>query len=81
MRISAVGDIGGMAGIDDYDASGFYVIQKYDRLKVGEPAELLFYRKDRTIDWAAKDLVARFPPDAIFSLGKWTKGDGVIARK
>jgi hypothetical protein len=81
VRISAIGDIGGMAGIDDYDASGFYVIQKFDRLKVGEPAELLFYRKGRTVDRPAADLAAKAPPDAIFSLGKWIKGEGVIAKK
>ncbi len=69
-----------LSGLDEYDASGFYVVQRFGRLKAGELAELHFYKKDRVVDWSAPDLESRFPPDAVFSLGKWFKGKGVVPK-
>ncbi|CAN5533292.1 hypothetical protein BH10ACI3_BH10ACI3_26980 [soil metagenome] len=68
-------------GLEEYDASGFFVAQRFGRVKVGELAELLFYRKSRTVNWSSADLEKQFPPDAVFSLGKWVKGDKVVPRK
>jgi hypothetical protein len=61
--------------------SDYYVVQKFGNLKVGEQAEFLFYKKDREVDWNANDLEKKFPPDAIFSLGKWTKGRKLFDEK
>jgi hypothetical protein len=80
-HVTAIGEIGGMAGLEDYDATGFYVTARNGVLKVTEPAELLFYRKDRVVDWSSKDLEKEFPPDAIFSFGRWAKGSGVISKR
>ena len=79
--IRAVGTLGGLRGLEEYDASGFYVVQRFGRTRVGELAEMLFYKRDRTIDWTAAELEKQFPPDAIFSQGKWFKGTGVVPKK
>jgi hypothetical protein len=79
--IRFIGDPNGITGLDEYDATNFVVIQKFGKIKVGDSAELLFYKKDRNVNWASSDLEKEFPPDAIFSLGKWTKGDGLVAKK
>ena len=60
--------------------NGFNVIQRFGNLKIGELAEFYFYRKDRTVDWATANLEKQFPPDAIFSGGKWIKGPGVLLK-
>jgi len=80
-NIRAMGTLGGLRGLEEYDASGFYVVQRFGRTRTGELAELLFYKRDRTIDWTAADLEKQFPPDAIFSDGKWFKGAGVVPKK
>ncbi|HEY2847906.1 MAG TPA: hypothetical protein VGI80_08810, partial [Pyrinomonadaceae bacterium] len=79
--IRAMGSLGGLRGLEEYDASGFYVVQRFGRTRTGELAELLFYKRDRNVDWTAADLEKQFPPDAIFSQAKWSKGAGVVPRK
>ena len=81
VKIAGVGALGGLSGLEEYDASGFYVVQRFGKIRTGELAELAFYRKDRTIDWTATDLEKQFPPDAVFSLGKWVKGETVVPKK
>ncbi|KXJ98700.1 MAG: Zinc carboxypeptidase [Acidobacteria bacterium OLB17] len=80
LRIARVGNLNGLHGLEEYDASGFYVVQRFRNLKVGSTAEFLFYRTDRVVDWDAEDLETRYEPDAIFSAGKWIKGEGRIAK-
>ena len=80
---SAVQDIGDLsiyAGLEEYDASGFYLAPRKGNLRVGASGDFLFYKKSRKIDWTAKDLEKTFPPDAIFSQGKWTKGVNVLPK-
>jgi hypothetical protein len=79
--IREIGDLGGVSGLEEYDASGFNVVQRTGSFKIGELADLLFYKKDREVDLASKDLEKQFPPDAIFSTGKWIKGEGLVPRK
>jgi len=74
ISIAAVNTLGGMSGLEEYDSSNFYVVQKFGRLKAGESAELLFFKKDRQIEWKSENFDKDFPPDAIFSLGKFIKG-------
>ncbi|MFN6964559.1 MAG: M14 family zinc carboxypeptidase [Pyrinomonadaceae bacterium] len=76
--IRDLGDLKNVAALEDYAADKFVVVQRFGSLKRGELAELLFYKKDRRIDWSSKDLEREFPPDAVFSGGKWTKGEGVV---
>ena len=80
-KIRGVGDMRNLSGLEEYDASGFYVIQRFGRTKSGEMAELFFYKKDRIIDWTSAELEKQFPPDAVFSAGKWAKGDKVVPRR
>jgi hypothetical protein len=72
--IREIGDLSIFSGLDEYDAKDFYLIPKNGLLRVGAGGEFLFYRKTREIDWTTNDLEKTFPPDAIFSNGKWTKG-------
>ncbi|MBP6004808.1 MAG: hypothetical protein KA746_15360 [Pyrinomonadaceae bacterium] len=76
--IREIGDLGRMIGLEEYDASGFNVVQRLGKMKVGELGEFMFYRRDRVVDWSSTELEKQFPPDAIFSGGKWIKGAGVV---
>ena len=67
--------------LEEYNAAGFNVVQRFRTLRPGEMAEFYFYRKDKAVDWTAADLEKQFPPDAIFSLGKWIKGEGIVPKK
>ncbi len=71
--IREVGDLSVYKGLDEYDVSEFYLVPKNDSVKLGAAGDFLFYKKERKIDFAAKDLEKQFPPDAAFIGGKWTK--------
>ena len=70
-----------VSGLTEYDASGFFVVGRLQPVKPGNMGELLFYKKDRKIDWTVEDLEMQIAPDAILSFGKWLKGDGVVPLK
>ena len=76
--IRDIGDLSIYTGLVEFDAKDFYLVNKNGLLKTGIGGELWFYKKSRKIDWTAKDLDKTFPPDAIFSNGKWTKGDKLL---
>lgn len=80
-KISAVGTLNGLTGLDEYDASGFYVYQRFGKARPGELGEFYFYKLDRTVDWKSSDLTFNFPPDAIFSAGRFIKGAGLVPKK
>jgi hypothetical protein len=80
-KVRQVGDLAAYYGLDEYDASGFFVTGRVEPIKPGSMGELLFYKKDRKIDWTALDLEKQFEPDAILSFGKWIKGAGVVPKK
>lgn len=80
-NIRRLGDLSGVSGLDEYDASGFNVVGRFQPIKQGNSGELLFYKKSRTVDWKALDIVKEFPPDAIFSIGEWVLGAGVVPKK
>jgi len=79
--VREIGDLSIFSGLDEYNATDFYLIPKTGLLRVGASGEFLFYKKTRAIDWTAKDLEKVFPPDAIFSNGKWTKGEKLFPKK
>lgn len=79
--IRNIGDLANLHGLEEYDVSGFNVVQRFGNIKTGELAEFFFYRRDRTVDWTAADLEKQFPPDAIFSAGKWSKGERIVTKK
>lgn len=78
--IRRTGDLNDVTGLDEYDASGFFVVGRLQAVKTGNLSELLFYKKDRKIDWKAADIEKEYPPDAIFSLGKWIHGEGIVKK-
>lgn len=77
-RIRQIGDLSSLSGLEEYDASGFNVTGRFQTLKPGNYGELLFYKKGREVNWASADIEKEFPPDAIFSLGKWVKGEDLL---
>lgn len=79
--VKSIGQKVSQTGLEEYDASGFHATGRLQPLAANSFGEILFYRKDRQIDWAAADLEKQFPPDAIFSLGEWIKGEGVVPKK
>ena len=79
--IRQVGDLSMISGLEEYDARDFNVTGRFTPLKTGALGELLFYKKGREVDWASTDIEKEFPPDAIFSLGKWVKGEGVVKKR
>jgi hypothetical protein len=79
--VQEIGDLSLNSGLDEYDASDFYLVQKKGFLRVGASGEFLFYKRARKIDWKAKDLEKAFPPDAVFSNGKWTKGAKLVPKE
>jgi hypothetical protein len=80
VRIRSVAATSPVFGFEEFDASGFYVVPRVGTMTPGDFAELLFYKKDRVVDYASAELEKSFPPDAVFSTGKWIKGKGVVPR-
>ncbi len=78
--IREIGDLSIYKGLEEFDAKDFYLISKSGQIKIGAIGEFLFYKKTRTIDWKVKDLEKIFPPDAIFSNGKWTRGEKLLRK-
>ena len=78
--IREIGDLSIYKGLDEFDVQNFYAVNKAGLLKVGAPGEFWFYKKTRKIDWTAQDFDQTFPPDAIFSNGKWTKGEKLFPK-
>jgi hypothetical protein len=81
VTIRGVSDFANVRGLVEYDASGYNVIHRLGRMAAGELAEFYFYRRDRHVDWRSRDLEKQFPPDAIFSSGKWIKGEKFLPRR
>ncbi|HEY8561786.1 MAG TPA: M14 family zinc carboxypeptidase [Pyrinomonadaceae bacterium] len=79
--VRAVGNALAQTGLEEYDASDFYIVPRFGKLKPGEMGELLFYKKSRSIDWKTPNLETAVPPDAIFSQGRWFKGEGALQKK
>lgn len=75
--IQDIGDLGGFHGLEEFDASDFFVTVAAGELRMGAEAALLLYRKSRAerIDWYAADLVTAHPPDATYRNGQWTGSD------
>ena len=79
--VRRIGDLTAYSGTMEYDAADFYVTGRSQPVKADAFGELLFYKKSRQIDWTAPDLEKQFPPDAVFSVGRWVKGEGVVPKK
>lgn len=78
--VRSVGDLRSTAGLEEFDVSGYNVIGRFNQVRSGAFADLLFYKKGRQVNWSSAELETEFPPDAIFSLGKWLKGGEDIPR-
>lgn len=82
--IREVGDLTIYAGLEEYDASDFYLVPRGGLLSVGGSGEFLFYRRSREIDWNIENLdefLKKNQPDAIFSINRWLRGEGIVPKK
>jgi Zinc carboxypeptidase len=75
VSVQDVGDLSVYRGLEEVDASNYYVMTSQNDWRLGSEVTLLFYRKERPvkIDWEAEDLETRFPPDAIYRGGEWVR--------
>lgn len=71
--IQKIGDLSNYKGLEEFDVSDYYLVPRYGLVRVGTGSEFLFYKKTRQIDLKTPDLEKTFPPDAVFSLGRWVK--------
>jgi hypothetical protein len=80
--IQEVGDLADFRGLEEIEASGYYVTVANGVLRPGSEATLLFYKKDKSaqIDWAAADLESRFPPAAIYRNGEWAGKNNLVIK-
>ncbi|HEX8286395.1 MAG TPA: M14 family zinc carboxypeptidase [Pyrinomonadaceae bacterium] len=78
--VQEIGDLSVYSGLEEFDASDFYLVPKNGLLKIGSGGEFMFYKKSRKIDWKAKDLEKNYEPDAVFSNGKWIKNDNLLKK-
>lgn len=73
--IRQIGAITTSFGLTEFNAQDYFVVPRNAAvLRTGEFADILFYKKSRVVDWKSTDLEKQFPPDAIFSGGRWVKG-------
>jgi hypothetical protein len=79
--VREIGDLTAYKGLEEFDAREFYLVPRNGQLRIGLGGEFLFFKKGRKIDWKAENLEKTFLPDAIFSDGKWTKGEKFFAKK
>ena len=73
--VRSIGSLTNLRGLDEYDVHDYVMVQRLGQLAPGQLAEFALYRKDRVIDWSTPELEKQFPPDAIFSTGRWIKGE------
>ncbi len=80
--IQDVGDLSVFRGLEEVDASRFFVVASGGAVRPGANDELLFYRRDRRpqVDFNLPNLEQRFPPDAVYRDGVW-QGKEKLLRK
>lgn len=79
--VQTIGSLPLYRGLQEYDVSNFYLVPRFGgTVRSGGSGEFLFYRKDRQIDWKSTSLEKDFPPDAVFSGGKWFKGEDLMRK-
>ncbi|MCB1024723.1 MAG: hypothetical protein KDB79_10055 [Acidobacteria bacterium] len=78
--VRQIGALSDHRGLTEYNASGYYIYSGNGVVKSGRAGEFLFFKNTRKIDWNAEDLKTRFPPDAIFSRGKWVVGENLFVK-
>ncbi len=82
--VREIGDLTVYAALEEYDASDFFLIPREGLVETGSAGEFLFYKKARKIDWNIKnfnEFVEQNPPDAVFGINRWLKGETVVPKK
>ena len=78
--IRDVGDLAASGGLTEFRAKDFLLVTADENLQAGVDAKIIFYRKEREIDWNAPDFTEKFAPDAIFQDGAWLRGADVLPK-
>ncbi len=71
--VQDIGDLSIYTGLDEYDVSKYYLVVSDGLLRVGSRGEMLFYKKDRQINWKEENFSEKYLPDSIFKDGVWVK--------
>ncbi len=71
--VRSIGNLSTYKGLEEVDASNYFIVPKDGSLRPGSLASLLFYKRDRAVDWTSENLETDFPPDGVFMFGKWVK--------
>lgn len=71
--VREIGDLSSRKGLEEIDASGYYVVPKEGVLRSGTLGSFLFYKKSRQVKWDSENLEKDFPPDGVYLFGKWVK--------
>ncbi len=71
--IQEIGDLKVYGGLEEFDVGGYIVTTQSGHLRIGSRDNILFYRKDRKIDWKTENVTNVFPPDGAFANGIWIK--------
>jgi len=80
IKITSVGKLRGIRGLEEYDATGFTVYQRNQKFRPGDLVEFYFYKGVKVLDRNVPNFEKDDPPDAIFAGGKWVKGEGIVKK-
>ena len=72
--IDEIGKLSTHRGLQEFDASNYYIFTDNGPVRKGSREALLFYRKTRKVNWNIENIQEKFPPDAIFFRQQWLKG-------
>ncbi|REJ75386.1 MAG: peptidase M14 [Acidobacteria bacterium] len=71
--VRSIGDLSRQKGLEEFDASPYYVVPKEGVMRRGVLASFLFYKKSRVIDFDSEEFEKEAEPDGIYLFGKWVK--------
>jgi len=71
--VQEIGDLEDHKGLEEFEVEDYFVVSTTGLLKIGSRGHLLFFKKDRSINWDVLDLTKTFAPDGEFKDGIWLK--------
>ncbi|MCO6509665.1 MAG: hypothetical protein J5I65_02640 [Aridibacter famidurans] len=71
--VREIGDLSNRKGLEEVDASAYFVVPKEGSLRSGTLGSFMFYKKSREVKWDSENLEKDFPPDGIYLFGQWIK--------
>ena len=78
--VNKIGSLSSHLGLTEFDASKYFIYTNDGPIKNGSRSALLFYKKNRKVDWNTENFQEKFPPDAIFFRQQWLKGKELFVK-